>query len=176
MGRMYTAAVEAVLTAALDATVDSPIEAIAEAALAAAVDAAVRIASGLDASKRGTARAMRESEFCLVPRGDTPSSGRLFAALQCGCVPLVLSTQLPQHLPFRADVNYSAFLGQISEHDFMMCDARRAVEEAIAALTPQLPEMRAAMRVAAPDLLFDVPGSRVAERMVQHWSQQCALD
>ena len=136
---------------------------------------AVARALPVDSSKLATARMMQRAEFCLAPRGDTPSSGRLFAAMQCGCVPLVISTHLPQHLPFLGQgVNYPAFLGQIPEAHFL-CNPQRAIGAAIAALRPQLPMLRAGMRVAARDLLFDVPGSRVADRMLREWQRTCAV-
>ena len=34
---------------------------------------------------------MRQSVFCLVPRGDTPSSRRLFDAVSAGCIPVIIS-------------------------------------------------------------------------------------
>lgn len=37
-------------------------------------------------SKIGTARGMLESELCLIPKGDTPTSSRFFTAVACGCV------------------------------------------------------------------------------------------
>ena len=42
------------------------------------------------AGKLGTAAGMLRSEFCLVPKGDTPTSSRLFTAIACGIYAAVL--------------------------------------------------------------------------------------
>jgi hypothetical protein len=54
-------------------------------------------------------RQMRSSKFCLVLRGDTTSSKRLFSAVAAGCLPVVVSDGL--RLPFAAAgiIDYSTF-------------------------------------------------------------------
>ena len=47
------------------------------------------------------------SDYCLTPKGGTPTSSRFFSAIACGCVPLVISDDLAYHLPFLRQVNYS---------------------------------------------------------------------
>lgn len=56
------------------------------------------------ASKLETARGMLCADYCLVPKGDTPTSSRFFQAIACGCVPLVISDFLSHHLPYRQQV------------------------------------------------------------------------
>ena len=34
---------------------------------------------------------MQKSTFCLVPRGDTPSSRRFFSAIAAGCIPVLIT-------------------------------------------------------------------------------------
>ena len=41
--------------------------------------------------KQQSAMLMRRAKYCLVPRGDTPSSSRFYDAVACGCVPVVIS-------------------------------------------------------------------------------------
>ncbi|GAQ89012.1 hypothetical protein KFL_004790055 [Klebsormidium nitens] len=50
---------------------------------------------------------MRDSRFCLMPAGDTPSSCRLFDAIASHCVPVVVSDQL--ELPFEDVLDYTRF-------------------------------------------------------------------
>ncbi|KAL1503685.1 hypothetical protein AB1Y20_012158 [Prymnesium parvum] len=123
------------------------------------------------AGKLEFARRMLCSDLCLVPKGDTPTSSRFYSAIACGCVPLVISDDLKYHLPFARRVNYS-FVQYIRERDFMS-DPARAVGTAVSRLQPRLPALRAAMREAAPDLLFDEDGSRVAENMLIEYSESC---
>lgn len=50
---------------------------------------------------------MRSSKFCLHPAGDTPSSCRLFDAIVCHCVPVIVSSRI--ELPFEDEIDYSEF-------------------------------------------------------------------
>ncbi|XP_061344143.1 probable arabinosyltransferase ARAD2 [Gastrolobium bilobum] len=60
-------------------------------------------ATGREQSIRG----MRTSEFCLHPAGDTPTSCRLFDAIQSLCIPVIVSDNI--ELPFEGMVDYSEF-------------------------------------------------------------------
>ena len=42
-------------------------------------------------STRRLMEGMRQSTFCLVPRGDTPSSRRVFDAVAAGCIPVLIA-------------------------------------------------------------------------------------
>lgn len=68
-------------------------------------------ATGREQSIRG----MRTSEFCLHPAGDTPSSCRLFDAIQSLCVPVVVSDNI--ELPFEGMVDYSEFSVFVAVND-----------------------------------------------------------
>ncbi|CAI8604275.1 unnamed protein product [Vicia faba] len=50
---------------------------------------------------------MRTSEFCLHPAGDTPTSCRLFDAIQSLCIPVIVSDNI--ELPFEGMVDYTKF-------------------------------------------------------------------
>ena len=54
-----------------------------------------------------TYASMRKSVFCLVPRGDTPSSRRLFDAVSAGCIPVIISDDYTP--AFQSALNYSRF-------------------------------------------------------------------
>lgn len=60
-------------------------------------------ATGREQSIKG----MRSSEFCLHPAGDTPTSCRLFDAIQSLCIPVIVSDNI--ELPFEGMVDYSEF-------------------------------------------------------------------
>ncbi|KAB2092982.1 hypothetical protein ES319_A02G066800v1 [Gossypium barbadense] len=60
-------------------------------------------ATGREQSIKG----MRSSEFCLHPAGDTPTSCRLFDAIQSLCIPVIVSDNV--ELPFEGMVDYSTF-------------------------------------------------------------------
>jgi len=50
---------------------------------------------------------MVQAKFCLVIRGDTSSSRRLFSAIQAGCIPVLISDWIS--LPFAKFIDYSTF-------------------------------------------------------------------
>ncbi|KAH7654471.1 Xylogalacturonan beta-1,3-xylosyltransferase protein [Dioscorea alata] len=60
-------------------------------------------ATGREQSIQG----MRNSEFCLHPAGDTPTSCRLFDAISSLCIPVIVSDSI--ELPFEGMVDYSKF-------------------------------------------------------------------
>eukprot|EP00966_Prymnesium_polylepis_P189685 4395061-Prymnesium_polylepis.1 len=60
-------------------------------------------------SVTATAKQLRESTFCLVPRGDTPTSRRLYDAIAAGCIPVVVADEL--QLPFIGELRRGATNG-----------------------------------------------------------------
>ncbi|KAL8134111.1 hypothetical protein AgCh_009252 [Apium graveolens] len=57
--------------------------------------------------KEQSIKGMRTSEFCLHPAGDTPTSCRIFDAIQSLCIPVIVSDDIV--LPFEGTVDYSEF-------------------------------------------------------------------
>ena len=133
---------------------------------------AVCIAARVRGTRLQTARGMLAHEFCLVPRGDTPTSGRLFGALACRCVPIIIANKYNEHHSFAAQGHYDQWTLTIGEQAFMR-DAKGAVEKAIAEATPRMASIRQAMDAASTELLYDAPGSRAAENLLTGWSRQC---
>mmetsp|Transcript_21113 Transcript_21113/g.29043 ORF Transcript_21113/g.29043 Transcript_21113/m.29043 type:complete len:522 (-) Transcript_21113:41-1606(-) len=94
---------------------------------------------------------MASSEFCLMLRGDTASSKRLFSAVSCGCIPVIVSDWIP--LPFEALIDYSQFSLRFSESSFrdvqgLLSFLRREMSLAKRAT------MRTALQLARSLLLF----------------------
>lgn len=67
--------------------------------------------TGMEQSIRG----MRTSEFCLHPAGDTPTSCRLFDAIQSLCIPVIVSDNI--ELPFEGMIDYSEFSVFVAVND-----------------------------------------------------------
>ena len=57
--------------------------------------------------KEQSIKGMRTSEFCLHPAGDTPTSCRLFDAIQSLCIPVIVSDNI--ELPFEGTIDYTEF-------------------------------------------------------------------
>ncbi|XP_076884666.1 putative arabinosyltransferase ARAD1 [Bidens hawaiensis] len=68
-------------------------------------------ATGKEQSIKGT----RNSEFCLHPAGDTPTSCRLFDAIQSLCIPVIVSDDI--ELPFEGTVDYTEFSVFVAVYD-----------------------------------------------------------
>eukprot|EP00966_Prymnesium_polylepis_P027465 634961-Prymnesium_polylepis.1 len=60
-----------------------------------------------DFSVASGVQGMRNSTFCLVPRGDSPTSRRLYDAIQAGCIPVVVASKL--QLPFESELDWRQF-------------------------------------------------------------------
>lgn len=73
-------------------------------------------ATGTEQSIRG----MRTSEFCLHPAGDTPTSCRLFDAIQSLCIPVIVSDNI--ELPFEGILDYSDFSVFVATADALRPD------------------------------------------------------
>jgi len=56
----------------------------------------------------------KESVFCLVPRGDTASSRRLFCAIQALCIPVVVSDHF--ELPFASQLPWDDMILRVPEN------------------------------------------------------------
>lgn len=56
------------------------------------------------------ASVIADTKFCLVPRGDSHTSRRLFDAIAGGCIPIVQEEGVRQHLPFSWKINYDQFV------------------------------------------------------------------
>ena len=123
-------------------------------------------------TKIGTARGMLRAEFCLAPKGDTPSSGRFFSAIACGCIPVVISDLLPGHLPFSRFVDYQSFAVFIDEFGFLDWP-KEYLTKALQSSQPKADRLRAAMQRAMPDLLHFSPGSRVGTNLLLQWQNDC---
>lgn len=114
--------------------------------------------------------AMADAKFCLVVRGDTTSSRRLFSAIRAGCVPVIISDWI--QLPFESLIDYSLFTLAFPESvvhrvgDFV--SALRAVSAA------QYEGMYNALLIAQKMLLFENEADEVndEEQEQQHKQQQ----
>lgn len=61
-----------------------------------------------------------DSKFCIVVRGDNPSSRSFFTSIRLGCLPVVVSDALPYYQPlFSSLIGYDNFTILINERDFL---------------------------------------------------------
>jgi hypothetical protein len=97
---------------------------------------------------------MSASTFCLVVRGDTSSSRRLFTAIALGCIPVIISDWIS--LPFTNVINYKAFALFFPEAVSSSTNGVRDMVQVLRSATPDtLASMRAALGEAKRVLLFN---------------------
>jgi hypothetical protein len=92
---------------------------------------------------------LRNATFCMVVRGDTTSSSRLFAAIAYGCIPVIISDWIL--MPYQQLIDYTKFSIQIEEsfimnhpEDFLVF-LRNISSAAIASLRQGLAQARQAL-------------------------------
>lgn len=95
-------------------------------------------------------RKMLNSTFCLILRGDTTSSKRLFSAIACGCVPVIISDGI--QLPFASIIDYTTFTLTFSES--VVNDLGSVLEYLISVTPDRYKKMRQALADVRPYLLF----------------------
>ena len=64
---------------------------------------------------------MSSSIFCLIPRGDSSTSRRLFNAIAAGCIPIIISNRMP--LPYKNRIDYLTFTIDIHEEKFIVLNS-----------------------------------------------------
>lgn len=74
---------------------------------------------------------MMHTRFCLCPRGDSPTSRRLFDAIVAGCLPIVISDDIDRSLPFPDVIPYDSFWFRIKEAEWIS-DPKSVVDRIVA--------------------------------------------
>ena len=112
---------------------------------------------------------MHRTRFALCPRGDTPTSTRLYDAIACGSIPVIISEHaFKMGMPFQCLVPYDLFTIQLDEQNISQ-DAAGALHR-LFSLWPREGEAekraRSVLRHFRRDLLWRAKGSRVADNLL----------
>lgn len=114
--------------------------------------------------------AMARSEFCLVPAGDYEVTSRLYSAIAAGCIPVVVSPGLSG--AFASIVNYDRFWLRVHFLSFNK-DPTTLVHRLRAMSTAERVRRRTQLLRHAVDVLYDVPGSKVADNFLRMAGYGC---
>lgn len=112
---------------------------------------------------------MRSATFCLVPRGDSPPSSRLYLAVAAGCIPVFLSDDFEG--AFAPVVPWPSFSLRFAEAE-LQDKSFNLTSRLLAVATdrPRLLQMQASLRDHAADVLYELPDSRVGSHFLrQAW-------
>ena len=112
------------------------------------------VSSRRAAESGGYAEGMLSSTFCWVPRGDNPTSRRIFDAVAAGCIPVVVSDDIARYLPFRWAVDWRAMILQVPEAIFAR-DPRGVAAAVLALPDAVVDALRERMDAARYKLLWN---------------------
>ncbi|CAM9890433.1 unnamed protein product, partial [Scytosiphon promiscuus] len=100
---------------------------------------------------------MSRSRFCFCPRGDTPSSRRIFDALAAGCIPIVTEGGV-NVLPFvGVGLNYSEFAVVVDESGFSTREnVENVVRDALARSEEETDELRRGVRKGVSSIVYGI--------------------
>ena len=108
---------------------------------------------------------MAASTFCVVPPSESPESSRLYLAVAAGCLPVFISDEFVGAFPHA--VPWSSFSLRVPEADLLRKSFNlTALLLAVADDAPRLGAMQWALRTHAIDVLWHMPGSRVATHLL----------
>lgn len=109
--------------------------------------------------KRRTTEDMAAARFCAVATGDTPTTGRLYDAISCLCVPLLLADDLQLPFPATHPVPAGSFGLRVPEAQFL-ASPQSTVAEVLA--RADWAELQKGLLRARRALSYRASGSRVA--------------
>mmetsp|Transcript_31903 Transcript_31903/g.88185 ORF Transcript_31903/g.88185 Transcript_31903/m.88185 type:complete len:183 (+) Transcript_31903:671-1219(+) len=108
---------------------------------------------------------MLQSDFCLVPRGDTPTTARLFNAIAAGCIPLIVADHIS--LPFSDVLKWDKFSVQLPESELANASAISSIVNMSA---DKFAELHRNLLDVADSFLYakGVPSSFEAGALIHH--------
>lgn len=96
---------------------------------------------------------MTSSTFCLVPKGDTPTSRRLFDAIVAGCIPIIVSDEI--FLPFDGFLDWGKFAIKVQEKDVLEAAGSRTIADYIERIPKEtIQEMQVYLRSVRDDFIY----------------------
>lgn len=119
---------------------------------------------------------MPETQFAFQIRGDLPGSNRLYDIIKAGAIPVALSDDLEETLPFPDRVPWPELLVRLRERD-IASGSEKAATALWAALdaanSTELRTRRALIWRHAKDLIWELNHSRVTSNVLLHAARHC---
>lgn len=115
---------------------------------------------------------MAQSRFCPVASGDTPTTGRLFDAVSCGCVPIIVSDDIqlpfPETMPFPTAVYGPRLLERV-----LVADPDPVLRKIVGMPLSKWRALQQRLLTARRLLAYRTPGSLVATLALREASATC---
>lgn len=130
---------------------------------------------GFGLSRKDWLSEIAQSKFCLVLRGDTPTSHSLYNAIKVGCIPVIISGTFPMvGQPFSSQIPWSLLTVTLPEDVFL------ADPVAIARFLWQLPDkhlrtLHANLLDTAQSALLYERNSTLADRVLRQLDIECLI-
>lgn len=124
------------------------------------------------ACKQQTERSMMHSRFCPVASGDTPTTGRLYDAIACGCIPIIISDDIQLPFPTSKPIPALGFGVRLSEK-FFLGDPVAAIRTIIEMDSTHLRTLQGSILHARRFLSYRSPGSLVASLVLREAFMTC---
>jgi len=109
------------------------------------------------------------SKFCLVIRGDTCRTSRLYEAVKYGCVPVIVSDELyVKGFPFEDVVHWNTFTIRVHEQVMLANKFVEHLEHALASSMDHYDSIIRNLEKFAPSLIWDHPESQVTNYVLKY--------
>ena len=130
-----------------------------------------REASVGDEAVASDAKLMANSVFCFTPAGDTCVQGRFYSAVAAGCIPVVACKGAPHPVAFDHLLRYEPFwipvtVGEWDRPAQLIDRLRKMSAEDVRRYQQALARHR-------PDILYDLPNSRVGGNLLNELLRTC---
>lgn len=109
------------------------------------------------------------SKFAVHIKGDLPGSNRIYDIIKAGAIPIMVGDQIKTTLPFPDIVPWENMTFQIRESKVSPQTFKAILESSQA----ELDLKRAAIKKFAPDILWDIHGSRVTTNVLLFAAKHC---
>ena len=123
--------------------------------------------------KQEAARAFGASQLCAVAAGDTPSTGRLYDALSCLCVPLLVTDDIQLPFGFAAKSASALLQAQRLPESELLSDALTAVTKRLAVRQQTWGRLQADLLTARRQMAYRRSDSVVASLALKELWSSC---
>ena len=123
---------------------------------------------GYDIPKQEWVQGWKNSRFCLVIRGDTPTSHAFYNAIRSFCIPVIISDGFEDvGFPFRNRLNIDAFSVKVTESDFLNGGINVLMKRLNNLENEAIQKKLLGLKAVQGDLITEYKNGRVVDNILQ---------